>query len=145
MSTKKNRKQTIGIRDIWAICGLYALLLVLFVIPGIIIEGQPISALQLMRADELYQFGGFPGHMRLAHEIAILPVLSLLGLLLTLLFRNTGGKYAFGISISMLLFGMIGVFSAKALPNAGGFVIGAGMFISAAQFFLCTICAVIRR
>lgn len=145
MCAKKNRRQAIGIPDTWALCGLYVLLLILFFIPGIIIEGQPLSALQLMRATKLYQYGQFPGSLTSAREIWAVPVLCAIGLMLTLLFRASTGKYAFGACISALLFGCIGAFSVRYLPQAGGFVIGMAMFACLAIFFVSVICAAIRR
>ena len=144
MSKRKNRKP-IGIPDTWALCGLYALLLALFFIPGIIIEGQPLSAWTLMRATDLRQFGQYPGSIAAAREMAAMPVLCAIGLALTLAFRTSSGKYAFGACISALLFGAIGVFSVRYLPHAGGFVIGMSMFVALALFFVSVICAVVRR
>ena len=145
MCAKKNRRKAIGIPDTWALCGLYALLLLLFFVPGIIIDGQPISPLQLMCATELRQFGQFPGNMAVAREIIVAPALCTLGIALTLAFRVSTGKYAFGACFSALLFSLISVFSKKYLPAAGGFVIGMGMFLALALFFVSVICAVIRR
>lgn len=145
MSTKKNRRQSVGIPDVWAICGLYALMLLLFVIPGIVIGDRPFSALQLMQATELYQFNGFPGSLKLSREIAALPTLCIVGLVTTLLLRKGTGKYAFGACIGALLFGLIGVYKNRALAAAGGFAVGAGMLVAAALFFVCIICAAVRR
>lgn len=91
MSKRKNRKP-IGIPDTWALCGLYALLLALFFIPGIIIEGQPLSAWTLMRATDLRQFGQFPGSIAAAREMAAMPVLCAIGLVLTLAFRTSAAN-----------------------------------------------------
>ena len=145
MCAKKNRKQIIGIPDVWAICGLYALMLLLFVTPGIVLDNRPFSALTLMQATELYQYGGFPGKIALAREIALVPILSIIGIVMTLLLRNGTGKYAFGASFAVLLFGTIGVYQNRALPNAGGFAIGAAMVVAAVLFFLCIICATVRK
>lgn len=145
MSAKRNRKQTVGIPDVWALCGLYAALLILFFIPGLVIESRPISAYTLSRATELYQFGKFPGSMVSAREMIAIPLLCVTGIAMTLCFRNSSGKYAFGACISSLMFGMIGVFSKKYLPSAGGFVIGMAMFLCLALFFVSLICAIVRR
>ena len=145
MCAKRNRRQAVGIPDTWAICGLYALLLILFFVPGIIIDNRPISALDLMRAAELHQFGQFPGSMATAREMLVMPILCSAGAILTLAFRTTAGKYAFGACFSALLFGMIGIFSVRYLPHAGGFAVGAAMFLCLALFFVSIICAVIRR
>ena len=145
MSAKRNRKQTAGIPDVWALCGLYALLLILFFVPGMIIESRPISAYTLSQATELYQYGNFPGSMVSAREMITMPLLSAAGIALTLCFRNSSGKYAFGACLSALMFGMIGVFSKKYLPGVGGFVIGMAMFVCIAIFFVSLICAIVRR
>lgn len=145
MCAKKTRRKAVGIPDTWAICGLYALLLALFFIPGIIIDNRPVSALDLMRATALHQFGQFPGSMAAAREMLAAPLLCGIGLVLTLAFRTSTGKYAFGACFSALLFGMIGIFSVRYLPHAGGFAVGMGMFLCLALFFVSIICAVVRR
>jgi len=145
MCAKKRRRQAFGIPDTWALCGLYALLLILFFIPGIIIESQPVSAWTLMRASQLHQFGQFPGSIAVAREMSAAPALCAIGLALTLVFRTSAGKYAFGACISALLFGMTGIFGVRYLPHAGGFVIGMAMFVSLALFFVSVICAAVRR
>lgn len=143
--SKRNNKKTVGVSDIWAMCGLFALLLLLFLIPGIIIDGQPVSALQLARASELRQFGQFPGRIAQAQEMWLVPLLSTIGILTTLLMRRSTGKYAFGACISAMLFGMIGVYQTRCLPHAGGFVIGTAMVVCLALFFISVICAIIRK
>ena len=145
MSAKSRKKQAAGIPDVWVLCGLFGLLLILFFLPGIIIENRPVSAFQLMRASELYQYGQFPGSLAGAREIATLPILSALGLALTLAFRTGTGKYAFGASISALLFGLISVYQNRYLPHAGGFVVGTALVICVALFFVSIICALVRR
>lgn len=141
----KKRRKAVGIPDTWALCGLYVLLLILFFIPGIIIDNRPLSALDLMRATELHQFGQFPGSMTVAREMLTMPLLCSLGLVLTLAFHTSAGKYAFGACFSALLFGMIGVFDVRYLPHAGGFCVGMAMFLCLALFFVSIICAVVRR
>lgn len=145
MSAKRRKKQQIGIPDVWVLCGLFALLLILFFLPAIIIENRPVSAFQLMRATELYQYGQFPGSLVSAREIAVLPILSALGLALTLVFRNGSGKYAFGASISALLFALTAVYRDRYLPYAGGFAVGLALVICVALFFVSVICALVRR
>lgn len=144
MANRKNQKQ-IGIPDTLAMCSLYALLLALFFIPGIIIDGHPVSAMQLSQAVQAQQFGAFPRSVAAARELFAAPLLSAIGLVVTLLLTRSSGKYAFGACLSLLLFGMIGAYQTRYLPAAGGFVLGAAMFISLVLFFVSLVCAVIRK
>ncbi len=145
MSASRRKKQSAGIPDVWVLCGLFGLLLILFFVPAIIIENRPVSAFQLMRASELYQYGPFPGSLASAREIVVLPILAALGLALTLAFRDGSGKYAFGASISALLFALTAVFQARYLSHAGGFAIGLALVVCVALFFVSVICALVRR
>ena len=144
MSKRKGQK-AIGIRDTLALSGLFGLLLLLFFVPGIVINDRPLSAFDLFRSTQLHQFGGFPGSVAIQYSLLAVPVLSAIGLALTLLLHRTNAKFAFGACLSLLLFGLIGVGQNRHLPQAGGFVIGTAMCACVALFFICVACAVIRK
>lgn len=143
--SKRKTRNSLQIKDTLAMCGLYVLLLALFFVPGIILDDRPVSALNLMCAARTGQYGAFPKSLAVAREMIAAPVLCLFGLAMTLLLRKSSGKYAFGACVSLLLFGLVGVFGARYLPQAGGFVLGAAMFLSLVLFFVSVTCAVIHR
>lgn len=145
MSAKSRKKQNAGIPDVWVLAGLFGALLILFFLPGIIIENRPVSAFQLMCAAAPYQYGSFPAALAASRELAVLPVFSAIGLALALIFRNDSARYAFSASISALLFGLTAVYQNRCLASAGGFAIGLSLMLCAAIFFVSLVCAVVRR
>ena len=144
MSKRKNQK-TAGMKDALIMCAMYALLIILFFIPGIILNDQPISAFTLASAAASRQFGAFPPSIAAARQMFALPLLCGAGLLLTLLLRRSAGKYAFGACTALLLFGLTGIYQARYLAQAGGFVFGAAMIISLALLLYSVGCSLIRK